>query len=743
MREVFDFNKDWLFCKGEFSETDMYAVDLPHDYALDDGVHPDFLQGGAQAYANRWDVGYYKKIFTLSALKNKVVYLFFDGVMRNSEVYINGEYAGGRPYGYAPFQLDITRFVKEGENTLFVKVDNSKAPADRWYTGAGIYRDVKLVLVNKEHILPYGVCVTYDRDCNVTVKTEQIGGEAVCAELFYEGKRILSEEGGDELHFTVPRPHLWSPEDPELYELRVSLLKGGVAVDRVRETIGFRHIEMSGSGMFLNGQPVKLKGGNLHHDGGMVGAAVPDFLWEYRLKKVKQIGCNAIRCSHNPPSKNFLDLCDRLGFLVIDEAFDKWEWEKGFYIEIFRDWWKRDLEAMLRRDRNHPCVFLWSVGNEVEVQGGEEFFRKLKMLVSFTREYEPTRPVTVALHPGLNVPVDKDHVDEMSMEEKFSIVERVGKIVDVLCCNYQEQWYEEYHRRMPEMPVIGSETYTYFTGKLDQMIYYEDKNPYEYVKENDYVIGQFTWPLIDYLGENGAYPHNSFGSGLFDLNGEEKISAAFYRAQWGNVPCVHVSVFDNNIVMPSSHNYWGWVNVTDSWNDPAKMNVVRLQIYTNCKEVRLYTKLDNNPCFMEMRFTQKDAKYGIIEHFYPYNRGELVAEGWDGEKVVCRHSLVTAGEKYRLRLNTVAQDDEYALVKCEVTDKNGIVVPYSDDLITFSADGGRVLRTASADNYDPVSFLSNSRNAFMGVCFALVKKQGRTFVRATADRLVRDRIRLD
>ncbi|MDR0387472.1 MAG: beta galactosidase jelly roll domain-containing protein, partial [Treponema sp.] len=432
--------KNWKFTLGDhegaetpvFDDSAWRSLDLPHDWQIENNRDPDMEGGSSQGFYPRNQIGWYRYHFNAPAeWKEKWVQIRFDGVQRFSSVWLNGLKLGGRPYGYVPFDVDLNAALNyEKENVLAVRVDNITGGGDRWYSGAGIYRQVQLSVSDKMFIPRDGVTVTtlrLDNDAariRVAVEVLNRGAAPVQAEI--KGC-ITPPQAGASMAFSIPvhcagegsslaeadieikTPLRWDPDNPLLYGLSLTL-----GNDTTPLRFGLREARFDGEeGFFLNGKNIKLKGVDLHHDGGAAGAAVPEAIWRRRFKKLKDCGANAIRCSHNPQAAEFYDLADEMGFLLIDELYDKWTPSNLYYKEFFDEWWERDLEAMIRRDRNHPSVILWSVGNEIEFQFQEHFYEQLKLMCEKTRALDPSRPVSAALMP----PCFKDYDDRAPLEK--------------------------------------------------------------------------------------------------------------------------------------------------------------------------------------------------------------------------------------------------------------------------------------------------------------------------------------
>ncbi len=553
------FNDGFYVCEGNFvgKENAAYRpVKIPHDFAILQEIGESFAAGPRQGFVDCYHKITYKKHFKYQKKMGEKAYLCFDGVFRNSEVFLNGVPVGGRPYGYVPFQCDLTHAIQDGDNLLEVFVDNSVPPADRWYSGMGIYRDVYFMTTSEVHVAWHGAYITTpevskeaakihvqyelvkEYPCDVALEVELRFQDAFVARAQCQSAQpMLSVE------FTVLNPQLWDLTHPNLYQTDARVMVDGVCMDTHQDSFGIRDIVFEREkGMFLNGQPIKLKGVNLHHDTGCLGAAFLRDAWIRKIQSLKNIGVNAIRCSHNPQAEIFYDLCDEMGILVYDEAFDKWYWEKGYTKEYFDDWWQQDIIAMMKRDRNHPCIFIWSVGNEVELQGTDGMIDLVNRHVAFAKAYEPTRPVTFAMMPHCNPAEDGNDFGVRAYTKGVphivGLTQKMNENVPIMSCNYQEQWYQDYHKLMPDKCIIGTETYHYYTDKEGGCNFKNmaDKHPFTYVENRDYVIGGFYWAGVDYLGESYRYPARGWSASLLDIAGFERPQAkqARHRTIYGN-----------------------------------------------------------------------------------------------------------------------------------------------------------------------------------------------------------------
>lgn len=652
----------WKFAWNERSDEAFSPVELPHDWAVSRPFDRNMEEGGSQGFRSRFGVGWYRKELTLSEKReNTCYYLEFGGIYENSTVWVNDQLAGGRKYGYSTFALDVTEFLQEGINRIEVRVDNTQRPSDRWYSGAGIYRTVKLIAVEKEHFNPWEVVVRTQIEGTTAKVSVNSGlqGKTIRAEL--TGKNdgpVISAEGDSEmLELTVEDAGLWSAEEPNLYLLTLSLLDRDRIADQISLRIGLRTIEMiPGKGMYVNGTYTKIKGVCLHQDVGCLGIAANKEIFKKRLLALKEMGCNAIRPAHYTFSSDFLDLCDEMGFYVYEECFDKWH--GGLYGRYFQTEWQSDVDAMVKRDRNHACIFMWGVGNEVENQGQESMLTTLKLLTDYVRTLD-LRPVSYAMNPHFKREDNADlskikdiqkFVDEVSDTEIYDNEERVERIagiaqyVDVIGCNYQEQWYPFIHEKVPDKLILGTEVYQYFMGDQNQMQNFTDTNPVLAVQDTDYVLGSYVWTGIDYLGESMGYPAKGWGGSLIRTNGSRRPSYYLMQSYWGRKPMVHFSVMDYSLADEGVKEHWDIPMLADHWHFPQfQKTVIPYMITSNCEEVHLY--LNGKRIYVP----RPDAcKNHVITGFLPYLPGTVEAVGLNGRAEVCRHTLRTPGMAVQL-----------------------------------------------------------------------------------------------
>lgn len=752
--EARSIDKGWRFkldSEADYSAADYDAsswrwLDLPHDWSIEGPASPSlasctgYLSGG---------IGWYRKSFSVDESKSTgKVFLYFEGVYCRSTVWVNGHEIGYRPNGYVSFMYDITSYVNYHlPNTVAVKVDHSRYADSRWYTGSGIYRDVYVVTSDKLHIDRWGVSVRTVQATprkavlEVTTELKNERGEsatvAVRQKLLFAGKpvaegvRKLTLAAGETASvaqtLTVGAPRLWDIDDPNLYELHTSVTENGMPVDEAVNTTGIREIRFDpDEGFFLNGRNRKMKGVCIHHDAGSLGAVAYRDVWERRLRSLKQLGCNAIRMSHNPQDALIYDLCDELGLLVMDEFFDEWELPKKKWIEgwnvgehpnfdgsssFFEQWWEQDVTDIVRHNRNHPSIVLWSVGNEVDypndpyshpVLDREGISQKTVpgykpelphadrigiiggRLAAKVRSIDTSRPVTGALAGVV-----------MSNETTYPAA------LDVVGYNYTENRYRKDHELYPDRIIYGSETR------------HEPQNWYA-VRDNDFIFGQFLWTGIDYLGESMRWPSRGFGSGLLDLAGFKKPRGYFRESLWSDTPMVYLGSMRDENVRKNTLTY----DLNPVWQY-ADGQLIRVVCYTNCDSVRL--TLNGKP----VAERPVRDRFDIPGWKLRYEPGTLKAEGYRDGKVVAETSLKSFTCPMKLRISAdmerLAGKGRIAHVVAEVVDKNGNPVFYADNMITCKVrGGGALLGMENADNGYTGSFAGNSLRAHHGKVMAYV-----------------------
>lgn len=758
---------DWKFIRADvkgaekpgFDDSKWQTVNIPYDWSIEGKFDEDASTGGAGGYLPT-GIGWYRNHFVLPTFhKGDDCWVEFEGVYMNSDVWINGHFLGNHPYGYTSFYYNLTPFIKKGKNVIAVRVDNSLQPNSRWYSGSGIYRNVWLNIAAPIHVAQWGTYITTpDVDSasatvqvrttidnrltstrNVELRSSVVSSSGeVVASVETPVSLVPSGRTETEQTLTISSPSLWSTDCPSLYRMKSILLDGTKVVDSLVSPFGIRSIRYDvNRGFFLNGKHVKVHGVCLHPDAGCLGVAVPVQAWVRRLKLLKAMGCNAIRTAHNPPTPEFLRLCDQMGFLVMDEAFDEWEIAKsqvkyGYHVYFKRNW-KSDLLSMIRRDRNHPSIVIWSAGNEVLEQGSDSGTAVLEELIDTFHKEDPTRPVTVA----------NDHIADPTYPAKLSFLDAE----DIVGYNYVDRWgkrrelyYSIDRHNHPDWKMIGTECTSipsirgYYVMPWDTtsspMANYlnyrtnmiEAEQLWEFESIHDYVIGDFMWTGIDYLGE-AEWPAKSSSFGVIDLCGFPKDSYYFYQSQWAEKPVLHL--------LPQ----WNWTG--------HEGQVIPVIAYTNCDSVQLY--LNGKPFGMESYVFPQQGHAGAwnkYAHPYvypttsdlhlssdvPYEPGTLKAVGkWHGETIT--EEIYTTAGPYAIRLSADrteinADGEDIADIKVEVVDEHGWVVPTADNLIDFKVEGeGKLDGTDNGNPVDTSPMKSSERKAFNGLALAVVKSR--------------------
>jgi beta-galactosidase len=730
----------WRFHHGDveggadpaFDDDGWEEIEVPHDWSIEGPFDPDNPGGAAQGFAPG-GVGWYRRDIPADVEGETV--LRFDGVYRDFDVYVDGEHIGNRPYGYSTVNYDVDL---SGGETLAVRVANDDYPHSRWYTGSGVYRDVHLTETGPLSVSPVGSNVRTnalnDQRAEVGVLTEVRNRGAADADCALETEILDSEgevvatagdevtiEAGDAHEFeqllSVADPEVWDVEDPNRYFVRHVVYEedgeGAEPIDDFVTPFGIRTFEWTGdSGFFLNGERLTIKGVNLHHDAGCLGAAVTERALEKRLETLKELGCNAIRTAHNPPQPELLELCDRMGFVVIDELYDKWRHVGAD--DFFDDWWREDLSAMINRDRNHPSIVAWSVGNENFDQGDEQMLEDLAMLTEAASEMDPTRPTTYG-NPGWGD----------GTEGVIENIEAVSEHVDILCCNYCEHWYDDLRDAGIDNPLVGSECRAYFRGDGDDPLAFVSRNPWYDVVEKEYVSGQFIWPGIDYLGEAREWPSKGWAGGLIDTTGAIKPEGRFHQSVWADEPMVFAAAVDHERERPAVRPAWSWPPLSEHWNFEGREDTrgfVNVYTFTNAETVEIYQN-------GELLGTQHSEDYDArpMEWDIPYEPGELRAVAKEGGETVAEHTLETAGEPSGIELEadreTLAADGrDLVYARATVTDEDGNRVPRVDHTVDFTAAGAGDIAGVDNGNLDSDEpWIGEERSAFHGDCIAVVQ----------------------
>ncbi len=748
-RTYIDIDSDWLFSRGDFPSGSMPAfndsgwrkLNLPHDWSIEGPFEASL--GSATGYAPG-GIAWYRKHFKLNnSYKGYAVSVEFDGIYNNSEVWINGQFVSRRPYGYSSFQLDLTPYLKFGkdDNILAVRVDHTRLPDSRWYAGSGIYRHVRLRINDKVHIGNWGVFVSTSQikadlaTVRIETTVENNSGDkkgfSLRSEIIGPDGRYLESrtslgtvdnENTQTIVHQIPidRSKLWSLESPLLYALNTSLNVGSKVIDDTSTTFGIRSIKFDpDKGFFLNGKPLKIKGVCIHHDAGCLGAAVPEKVLERRLRLLKDLGVNAIRTSHNPPAPELLNLCDRLGLLVKDEAFDeftpgknKWVtgWNNGLpgrfgYNEVFDQWAVTDIQDMILRDRNHPSIIMWSIGNEIDYANdpfshpvlgkeyqpqnppAEDMVKCARPLIDAVKKLDSSRPVTAALA-------------NVAMSDAVGLCE----LLDIVGYNYQEQRYAEDHKKYPKRVIFGSENHHTMSAWLA-------------VRDNEYISGQFLWTGIDYLGEAGRWPNRANGSGLLDLCGYKKPAAWFRQSLWTDKPMIYICASTGGGEKPPR------VTEEESWNW-SKDQIVTVHCYSNCPEVQL-TLNDKSVGSKKL----KEATDGVLTWQVPYEPGVLKANGLKDGKTVCQYNLMTAGKASKIQLSydvteLAADGKDVCHLGFEVVDAKGVYVPDAANEVKFEVDGpAAIIGIGNGDLNDTQDCKAPVHKAYQGRGLAIIQSK--------------------
>ena len=759
-----NFDSNWKFSLGDvsgaesttFDDSEWRSIDLPHDWSIEDlpvvagkrqiGPFSEDSQGGVATGNVMGGTGWYRKCFVLDkSTEGQKVQICFDGVYMNSEVWINGQLLGIHPYGYTPFNYDITSYLNHaGEtNTLAVKVNNN-GKNSRWYSGSGIYRHVVLQVTDKINIPVWGIYITTPEvsagKATVSVTTKVVNernefGEITITTNIYspEGNLVAEKEaklqslpGGitkTEQMVDVSTPELWSIESPKLYRAVSEIRFKGKVVDFKSVAFGIRSLEFSAEkGFLLNGKVVHLKGGCMHHDNGPLGSATIDRAEERRVELMRKFGFNAIRTSHNPPSKQFLDACDRLGVLVIDEAFDQWQRSKNpdDYHLYFDKWYQRDLESMVMRDRNHPSVILWSIGNEIPERADSSGLSIMKKMSSLIRNLDESRPVTEAIC---------DFWDNRAKTWEATIP--AFALLDVGGYNYMWKEYENDHKIAPDLMMMGTESFPKEAFENWQMV---EKHPY--------VLGDFVWTAMDYLGESGIghssvrkdnkdtfsmdWPWYNAYCGDIDICGFKKPQSYFRDVVW-KISNLEMAV---NAPVPTGMkeyvSLWGWPDEQQSWNWKGNEGEkLQVNVYSNYPEVRL----ELNGKVIGTKSVSADTKLAAGFEVL-YESGELKAVALQDGKEVETKVLKTTGNAAKIHLTAdrteiKASRNDLSYVTVEVTDEVGNLVPDANLPIQFSISGdGELAAVENGNPHEMKSFKKPSINSFNGKCLIILRPNG-------------------
>lgn len=773
-RQKTNFNQDWKFYKGDIengqsvdlNDSQWRTLNLPHDWSIEGPFNEKwasatgYLPGG---------IGWYRKAFTLpKSMDNKHVFIYFDGVYKNSEVWINGHLLGKRPNGFIAFEYELTPYLnKNDKNLVAVRVDHSQFADSRWYTGSGINRNVYLIAVNPVHVSQWGVVFTTPKvskeNASGLVEVSLQNQSAIAKKATVrvtlqnaKGKDVSSSQntialpkngsGKTLILLDIKDPILWSVDHPHLYQLKVKVYVDGKETDDYDDEVGIRTFRFDADkGFFLNGKNLKIKGVCLHDDAGALGTAVPAEVWERRLIKLKEGGCNAIRMSHNPHADYFYKLADRLGFLVMDEAFDEWEtgknkWISGWnvgvpgkdgYHEYFKEWADRDLRDMILRNRNRPSIIMWSIGNEIDYPNdpysdpilntgrnpqiyGKGYLpdhppaKRLaeisEQLVKVAKAVDTSRPITGAL-AGVVMSNTTNYPENL----------------DVVGYNYQEYRYQEDHERYPKRVIYGSENGMGLAA-------------WQAVSENPFISAQFLWTGVDYLGEAGRWPSRSSGAGLLDLAGNPKPLYYFRKSLWTTKPMIHLVV--SPMPKDTSDKRSNYRRLETSWNWNAGEQV-RVTSFTNCASAELFL----NGKSLGKKDQNADR---IISWDINYEPGTLVVKGYEPGKATVADTLQTSGKAAAINAHIYVspfyKKPGMTQIEMQLIDDKGIPVINDDHEIAVSISGPATLAgMESGSNTSHEDYKSNQRKTLNGKLLIFVNSQqkaGMVKITLTSDDLI-------
>ncbi len=773
-RERKCFDADWRFVLADsahmadvdYNDSHWRKLSLPHDWAIEGDFYAS-NPSGAGGGALPGGVGWYRKTFSIPLTPSQdggtSCFIEFDGVYMNSTVYVNGQKVGFRPYGYSSFEYDITEYLKKGENIIAVRVDNSDQPNSRWYSGCGIYRHVWLTQTEHTHVAHWGTYVTSSLSKNNKTATFNVMVEVANKTkdtqitnilLDAEGKEIAKSNGST---LQVKNPHLWTLDNPYIYKVRTEIRVGDKIVDVYETNTGVRSFRFDPkAGFSLNSVPVKINGVCEHHDFGCLGAALNEDALHRKLVKLKAMGVNAIRSSHNPPAPELLNMCDTMGLIVMDESFDMWRRKKtqNDYARFFDEWHERDLSDLVKRDRNHPCILMWSIGNEVLEQWssadadeltleqanlilnaghdastlahGEEMTPNALLtqhLANIIKKYDKTRPITA----GCNEPDPKNHLFKSGA-------------IDIIGFNYHHQWIKDVPKNFPNKPFIMSESVSalqtrgYYMMPSDS-IYVAPKEwwmPYtdpsfmcsaydnmhaswsstheqtwDVVKHTPYVGGQFIWTGFDYIGEPTPYgfPARSSYFGIIDLAGFPKDIYYMYQSEWTNKPVLHL------------FPHWNWLpgQEIDMWC--YYNNADEVELYVNGKSQGVRRKADSHVYHVSWRVKYEPGEVKVVA------RKAAVKNGYP--EIVATQTIKTAGQPDHLRLTTDYKGKTTTFVNVEVVDKDGNLCPWAENQVFFETTGGlEIIGVDNGSQFSMERFKDTKRKAFMGKCMVAVSGKG-------------------
>lgn len=763
------FNSGWNFHLNDSvndkdtinSSTIWRTLNLPHDWSIE-GQFDEKSPAGYGGGSLNGGLGWYKKSFKI-ALENKekITSIIFDGVYRNSQVWINGHYLGKRPNGYIGFQYDLSPYLNYGDkiNEIIVKVDNSKQPNSRWYSGSGIFRNVWLETTNKLHVDQWGTYITTPKvssqsasiHLETTLKNQYNSSKSavVTTTIFKNNTKVTSATQNITIaanssqiqnqDIIVENPILWSVEKPEQYTAVTLISIENKIIDEYKTAFGIRNFKFDlNKGFILNGKQVKIKGVCMHHDLGPLGSAINTRAIERQLEILKEMGVNGIRTSHNPPAPELLDLCDKMGFIVMDEAFDMWKKAKTKY-DYSLDWdqWHaKDLQDQILRDRNHPSIFMWSIGNEIPEQWSDEGVVIAKELSVIVKKLDTTRLVTAAMNPAVNMNIDEVTLQFEKSKTYFNKLATSGAL-DIIGYNYAHQTFEHHQKNFPNIPFIATET----TSALETRGYYDSVSDvikkwpvrwdlkftdgnlgntvsaydqvqapwgstheatWKVMKKHDFLAGMYIWTGFDYIGEPTPYEWPSVSSyfGIVDLAGFPKDVYYMYQSEWTNKTVLHL------------FPHWNW---------KSDQNVDVWVYYNNADEVELFL---NGKSLGTKKKIEDDLH---IMWRVPFQAGTLKAVSRKNEKIVKETAIQTAENPAKLKLtadrNTINADgDDLSFVTVEITDQKGVLSPKANNEIQFSLKGsGKIVGVCSGDPVSHESYKGTKHTALNGKCLVVIQ----------------------
>lgn len=767
---MISINKNWRFYLGDapeafqrdFDDKSWRAVTLPHDWSVEGPFSKEYssgtgyLQGGTAWYRGRF--------FVPEKLKGKKLWVVFDGVYKNSQVWCNSYYLGKRASGYATFRYDLTDFIKFGEeNVLSVKVAHEDISDSRWFTGSGIYRKVSLDIQDPLYFDEYGIIfgakMQNNRTASITVKnhvvneTEEEASFTVVNCLMDQKEPLLRMELAMRL---APRekavvvtkgilknPKLWSADSPELYRLKSHIETDTGSYNEQVSKVGICEMRFDADeGFFVGGKSEKLRGVCVHHDAGCLGAAVHPNVWRRRLQKLKAMGCNAIRMSHNPHMPELYDLCDEMGFYVIDEAFDEWEgcknkWTLGHnvyppkhqgYAEDFPQWYEEDLRMLVRRGRNHPSILMWSIGNEIDYPNDPYCHPRFDTMTGNNdknkpqseKQYNPGKPnmqrLSKIAEKLAKIVRDEDETRPVTAAAAFpELSTYLGFIdpLDVVGYNYKEEFYAEDHKRFPDKPFLGSECVKSFAA-------------WKAVRDNTYISGQFLWTGIDFLGEAYGWPVHGSGAGHLTLAGYEKSEYWYRQALWSENPVCNLVTARVNDGSMQTYEYDG--RFERMWNY-AGGEEVEVRCFTNNGVAELF--MNGKSCGEK----HTDDETGFCSWIVLYEAGEIRAVGVRAE---CK--LETTGAPVALQLSCFEDDitadgESIAQIEIRVVDNAGRVVPTDSSMLYPTVEGAELIGIENGDLSDNLAYSERYRRAYRGraILYIRSKKAGTATVRVRAD----------